>query len=461
MKCPAVCLLVLSICLGIGTPPAAFSCTTIIVGKNRTADHSVLIAHNEDDEGTLVLRFFSVAARKGGEYRLFNGGSVPEPKKTLPYMGPFVYDKAIIPGDYFGGVNSHQVAAYNNQAPGKSGNLDISGGIMWTEFNELAMMQARTAREAVQIIGRLNETRGLTADPGTAFGIADPNEGWWIELAPGGQWAARRVPDDAAEMMANCYRIGEIDFSDSTHKNFMWSKDVVAYAQSRGWYEAAGGKFHFARAYSLATALTNPDNTARHKMVQRYLDALQKVSAADLMTILRSHYEGSELGAGPGGSEKSPHHTGIRTVCTARTQASFVTQLRNWLPEPVGGVVWLALRSPDSSVFVPWYAGVTVFPEPYATGSDSARDGSAWRAFDGLARHVDSHYHETIHEVRDSFEPLERLALSDQQNNDRVAAILWRQDPALAIWWITKASGEYGVRAYAVARDLLSRLEPR
>ena len=179
------------------SPDLARACTTIIVGRARTVDRSVLIAHNEDDEGALVTHHVVHPSRRGGAYRLFNTGSVAEPPRTVAYMGSSVYDKALIPGDYFGGVNAYQVAAYNNQAPGRLGTLRTRGGVMWTELNELAMMRARTAREAVETIGRLNETHGLHSDPGTAFGVADPREGWWVEIAPGGQWAAERVPTTA------------------------------------------------------------------------------------------------------------------------------------------------------------------------------------------------------------------------------------------------------------------------
>ena len=451
--------LVLAGCLLSADPARA--CTTIIVGRARTVDHSVLIAHNEDDEGAVVMHHVVHPSRPGGAYRLFNTGSVAEPQRTVAYMGTSVYDKAFIPGDYFGGVNAHQVAAYNNQAPGKLGTLRTRGGVMWTEFNELAMMQARTAREAVQAIGRLNETHGLNSDPGTAFGVADPREGWWIEIAPGGQWAAQRVPDDGAQMIANCYRIGAIDFADTRHERFLWSADVVGYARSMGWYDPKDGPFDFARAYGLASAPADPANAVRHVMVQRALDALPKVAAADLMSILRSHYEGSEHDAVAGHPAQSPHHAGVRTVCTSRTPASFVTQLRGWLPAPIGAVVWVSLCSPCSSVYVPWYGGVGGFPEPYTTGSDTVKDGSAWWAFDALTRAVDARYGDTNATVRAAFAALERRELAEQAKLDATATSLWRAHPDQATQEITRASGDYGLQAYRLAQSLRAQITPQ
>jgi len=453
--------LALVVVAGLLPPNLAHACTTIIVGKGRTADHSVLIAHNEDDEGALVVHHVAHPSRPGGAYPLFSTGSVAEPSRTVAYMGSSVYDKALIPGDYFGGVNAYQVAAYNNQAPGRLGTLDTRGGVMWTELNELAMMQARTAREAVQTIGRLNEAHGLNSDPGTAFGVADASEGWWIELGPGGEWAAQRVPDDAAQMIANCYRIGAIDFADERHERFMWSANVVGYAQSMGWYDPKSGPFNFARAYSLASAPSDPANTVRHVMVQRALDALPKVAAADLMSILRSHYEGSEQDAVAGHPAQSPHHSSVRTVCTSRTPASFVTQLRGWLPAPIGAVVWVSLCSPCSSVYVPWYGGVSGFPEPYTTGTDTVKDGSAWWAFDALTRAVDARYSDTNATVTAAFAALERRERTEQARVDATAASLWKADPDQATREITKASGDYGVQAYRLALALLAQISPR
>jgi dipeptidase len=439
------------------TAGPAEPCTTVIVGKARTMDGSVLIAHSEDDEGAVVLHNVVRPAHKGGSYPLFANGSVAEPSQTVAYMGPTVFDKAFIPGDYFGGVNAFQVAAYNNQATSRLGSLKTEGGMMWTEFNELAMMQARTAREAVQIIGRLNEEHTLTNDPGTMFGVADPNEGWWIEIGPGGQWAAQRVPDDGTQIIANAYRIGIIDFSDTAHKTFMWSSKVVEYAREKGWYDPSSGPFDFARAYGRAEDQSGAYNTVRHTMVERFLSAHPRLTTSDLMALMRSHYEGTEYDQRVSQPTEAPHHTKIRTVCTHRTPASFVTQLRGWLPAPIGAVVWVSYCSPCSSVFVPWYGGVSGFPAPYTTGTDKDKKDSAWWAFSDLTKHVDAHYAATNPTVRAGFAGLEERELEEQPIVDKVAAALWKHDRELATWYITTVSGRYATEAYDITRALLKR----
>ena len=75
--------------------------------------------------------------------------------------------------------------------------------------------------------------------------------------------------------------------------------------------------------------------------------------------------------------------------CMARWFCMYatVTQSRDWLPDPVGGVVWLGYSNPAMTIYVPIYAGVTDLPEDYKT--DGRTTGfshrSAWWAFRRVA----------------------------------------------------------------------------
>jgi len=41
--------------------------------------------------------------------------------------------------------------------------------------------------------------------------------------------------------------------------------------------------------------------------------------------------------------------TATRTIETNRAECTTVTQSRSWLPDPIGGIVWLARGSQDTS----------------------------------------------------------------------------------------------------------------
>lgn len=454
-----VCLAGLALLI-IGTGVASAACTTIIVGKDLTKDGSVLIAHNEELGDDSCQHYAVYPAREGGDYALYSGGTVAEPATTNAYLTSQVFSKDYIPGDVTAGINEHQVAIFNNMAYSRWYPDDpwevFPGGVIWTEFNQLALQAATSAREAVQIMGYLSETHQLSADPGTMFGIADPDEGWWIEIARGGRWAAVRVADDESSMRANCFRIGEIDFDD--HENFMSSADLVDYAVAMGWYDPAAGPFEFASVYGSAASLANPYNTLRHEMVQWALDMSgPRIEKRDLMRILRWHYEGTEYDHSDGYAT-SPHATDVRTCCRTTTEVSVVAQLRDWMPAPIGGVMWMSLKTPCSSVYIPWYMGVTKVPKAFTIGTEQPTPGSAYWAFRDLVHMVDEDYAEAHGVVQHRWRIFERQLFKKQRTVERHALALYERSPKKALAYLTRYSGIQGKRSMNLALGLQLRV---
>ena len=58
---------------------------------------------------------------------------------------------------------------------------------------------------------------------------------------------------------------------------------------------------------------------------------------------------------------------GERTIARWYTMYATIIQLRDWLPDEIGGVEWLAMDNVASSIYVPVYAGVTDLPHYYKT----------------------------------------------------------------------------------------------
>ena len=54
-----------------------------------------------------------------------------------------------------------------------------------------------------------------------------------------------------------------------------------------------------------------------------------------------------------------------RTVSVAWCSYSFITQLRSWLPDAIGGICWMSVDNPGESPRVPIFCGNTRLPEPY------------------------------------------------------------------------------------------------
>jgi dipeptidase len=90
-----------------------------------------------------------------------------------------------------------------------------------------------------------------------------------------------------------------------------------------------------------------------------------KISAIDLMNVLKHHYEGTELEYT---NVKSPHKSETLPICRKDTQYGMIAQLRNWLPSDIGNIMWIAPYRPCSQVFIPWYYGISKIPSEYNMG---------------------------------------------------------------------------------------------
>ena len=292
-------------------------CTSVIVGKDATADGSVLLGHNEDLGNHAAQHYIVVEAADhapGSVEVLYGGTIVPQVDHTHGYVTSTLFDVQYIPGDATGGINDQGLMVANNLAyrrdvPWVTG---IHDRVLWSEFTRLALARAATAREAVNVIGGLVETYGLGLDSGTMVGVADSQEGWWIEIAYGGQWAAERVPDDGMAIRANTFRIGEMDLDDTD--NFLASPDLVAFATDKGWY--THGPFVFSEVYGDPSALNASWNTHREDRLGSQLAlVMPAVTPADLMALWRDHYEGTPLDETDGYTLGTPHQTTEYCLC--------------------------------------------------------------------------------------------------------------------------------------------------
>jgi dipeptidase len=189
-----------------GAPPTGTrdKCTTVIVGKSATVDGSVLLGHNEDwGEFLMPLRWNPRENHQPGEtLKLRDGQVISQAADTLAFIWPAAECN---------GINELQVAIADDTGSCRKELFQNERGLDLQEFVTLALQRSRTAREAVQTMGGLIEKygyRSYNGEDGDIFSIADPNEGWLMEVAIGGLWVAQRVPDDAFMVLANRFRTG-------------------------------------------------------------------------------------------------------------------------------------------------------------------------------------------------------------------------------------------------------------
>ena len=388
----------------------------------------------------------------------------------------------------FGYMNDKQVAIGESTigCQRKMENATPSAKFDVTMLTLIAMERAGTAREAVRIMGELGEKHGYGAtDTGEMLAVADPNEVWLFEIMPvgplwtpqsgkpGAVWCAQRVPDDEVAVCPNESRIGEIDLAKPDF--FMASPNVVSLAVSMGFYDPKAGKpFNWKKAYDPELGSAASTNGARVRL-WRFFDLVapskkfspetlnmdlpfsvkpeKKLSAYDVMQMTRDKTEGTPWWPArgiQGGPFQNPNYLPYgfeldgkkydtpRIIGVNRAEYVTVTQSRGWLPDPVGGIVWLAWGSQDTSCFMPLYAGITEIPRSFEIGDhfEFNRQSARW-AFDYVDFHTQVVYSKAIEDVRAAQAIWEKPVVDRTPTIDTFALELHKKDPAAARKFLT------------------------
>ncbi len=454
----------IALCLVFALSVAAQGCTTVIVGKDRSTTGSVLVAHNEELGMNAAQHFVVVeAASHEAEalYSTYSEGSIPQPERTGRYIASKVFDKEYYPGDFTTGVNEWGVTIANNMSWGKDVPEEtawdtLPGGVIWTEFTQLVLERAKTAREGVELLGHLCETYHLSADPGTMFAVADPNEGWWVEIAREGQWIAVRIPDEVVSVRANGYRIAVVDLENKD--NVLHSPNLVAFAEEKGWYSSEEGPFNFAKAYG-DSWIFDDYNVLRHSLVEERLGQKGKISPKDLMETLRWNYEDTEYYA-ENDETGSPWAGDYRTVARLNTEVSAVVELRNDLPREIGSLIWWCMNTPKTGVFIPWYFGTTSFPEAFTLGTDRFDEHSAYWRFFELKMLAHQNYGVAFPLLHPAWSEMETRASEKQKEIENEALAIYKESGASeAQAFLTNYSNTLADGAFEKAGDLIREIK--
>lgn len=441
------------------TRPAALveRCSSIIVGNKATKDGSVLLAHNEDLANYSAHHYVYRPRTTHGKGTVFTshwGAKIPQVAETYAYSATSIFDKHYVPGDITSGINEHQVAVANNMSYRRDApaELPTQGRIIWTELTQLALERSKTAREAVKVIGGLVHAYRLGSDSGAMFAVTDTREGWWVEVTLEGQWVAQRVPDNGIAVRANIFRIGRVDFNDPD--NFMFSEDLVDYAEKMGWYDEKGA-FNFAHVYAAPEKLQDPYNTRRQWRAEELLKKkISSITPRDLISVLRDHYEGTPYDLTDGHRKGSPHHTDERTLCSINTEVSVVCQTRGWLPAEIGAVCWRAMATPCTSAFTPWYLGSREVPPAYRTGTNQHTGKSAYWTFRDLSRFADVRYATVSGRTTKGIEAFENKEFKAQAGTEKEALALYKRNRESAQRFLTGYSNSRALESMRLGNSL-------
>ncbi|MFO7769315.1 MAG: C69 family dipeptidase [bacterium] len=505
-------LLVLGVLsLGPDTDPvssetAAFeSCTSILVGRLASVDGSTMTSHSCDSGTDRTW----IAMEPGEDHP--EGAVTPvwmEPKRTTGPDDPDRIPLGEIPqvrrtwkfmDAAYPIMNEHQLAIGETTTGGKRQLKSDDGLIDAPELYRLVLERARTAREAIRVADELTKEFGYI-DWGECFTFADPREVWHFEvLGPGrgrkgAVWAAVRIPDDHVGVSANAHRIREIDLSDPDR--YMASENVFSLAEEMGWWDPESGEaFEFCYAYAdrtslysrrrewrvlslLAPSLGLDPNSENYPLSVK---PEKKVSVQDLLAIFRDTYEGTPYDMTrrltvvdrQGEVVKSPVANPFmnsamrelleidreRTICSPAATYLQVTQSRDWLPDPIGGVVWLGYDNPATTPHIPFYIGIEQMPDSYMV--DGRREFSrecAWWAFRRASKLSYFRYQQMRHDLQAVWEPIETSAFARQEQIEGEALGLYREDPDRAAAYLTEYCQGLADSTVAAYWDLGDRL---
>jgi len=349
------------------------NCYTIAVGKDASKTGTVLIGHNEDDWGDLVVNFYKVSPHdyaKGEKITLLNGSKIPQVTHTLGYLWWETTNEKF--GDYY--LNEKGVSICSNACSSKE---DTAKGNIGYYLRRIIAQRATTAREGVKIAGQIISTIGYESS-GRTYTIADPNEIWILAVVKGRHWLAKRVPNDQVAIIPNYYTIETVNLRDTV--NVLFSPDIISYAILRGWYfPQRDGAFNFKKVYGNTANTYSFGNVPRHWAGVNSLANKQyhinddlpfsflpkkSVTVKAIQSVLSSHYEGTDFETNYT-LHKNPHLNLVHRICNAGTKFSMVTQLYNDRPADNAYIVWWAPLNPCIHPYIPIAYGINKIPAAY------------------------------------------------------------------------------------------------
>ena len=461
-------------------PAAALACTNLLVTRSASADGSTMISYLADSHVLYgELYYWPAQDHAEGSMRdIYEWdtdkrlGKIKEAKHTYQVIGNMNEFQLVIGETTFGGR--------------KEITQDTNAIMDYGSLIYVTLQRTRTAREAIAMMAELVAEYGYYSS-GESFSIADPDEVWLMEMigkGPGNKgavWVALKVPDGYISAHANQSRIGKFPLKDKA--NCLYSKDVITYARSRGFFKGKDEDFSFADAYApmdfhaqrfcearvwsifrraapslnLTPELVDGSNLSAR--LPLWIKPDKPISMKDAFSLMRDHFEGTPFdmtkdpGAEPFGLPyrwrplswkiDSTSCFNERAISTQQTGFSFVSQSRRQLPDAIGGVLWFGVDDNYSTVYSPFYCCSREVSRNYAQGNGDlyhySPDAAFW-VFNKVSNFAYLRYNYMITDIQKAQQSLEDSALMRQPSIEAEAMKLYKTDPNKAIESLTRYS---------------------
>ena len=470
--------MVLALCFD----PSLGACTNLIVTKGASADGSVICTYNCDTFGYSGWLTHSPAGQhKPGEKIAIR--SFWHPSEIKGYVDQVEYTYNVI-----GYINEKQLCIVETTFGGRHELVNPEGILGYDNVIQLALQRCSTARDAIRVMGQLMDEYGY-CDEGETFTVCDKEEAWIMELIGKGQgrkgavWVAMKIPDGQICAHANISRIRQFPQVSKAKKNrlyqeiegeCMYSSDVISFAREMGYFNGKDEDFSFRDAYCPISFLGVRQCDARvwsffrHHTdpaeMDKYLPYLEgkfdqidhlplwitpekKVSVRDIISDMRDHYEGTpldmtkDIDAGPWGMPIRPRAKTFesggqkyfreRPIASPQAGFTLVSQLRSWLPDEIGGVMWFGCDDADMVAYVPVYCCErdipTAFREENNLNGTFNEKGAYWMC-NFVSNMIYPRYSALIGSLREKQEVFEDLLFASQEELEKTAAKMTATD---------------------------------
>ncbi|WP_068473661.1 dipeptidase [Saccharicrinis aurantiacus] len=471
-------LKVFSLGLLMLSPQLSEACTNFLVTKGASADGSTIISYAADSHDLFGELYYWPGQIWEDDamlkiYEWDTGkflGEIKQAKETYTVIG---------------NMNEHQVTIAETTFGGRKELSDSTGIMDYGSLIYIALQRSKSAKEAIKVMTDLVEEYGYYSS-GESFSIGDKDELWIMEMIgkgagnKGAVWVAQRIPDGMVSGHANQARITNFPFKDT--ENCLYSKDVISFAKKQGYFEGKDKDFSFADAYApldfgalrfcearvwAGFRIMNPEMDKYESFIKGessermplWMKPANKVSYRDIQNIMRDHFEGTSLdmskdtGAGP---FKAPYrfrpltwevdgqeYFNERAIATQQTGFSFVAQMRSWLPDAIGGILWFGVDDAATTVYVPMYCGINAIPTEFEVGNGSLLDfswESAFWVFNWVSNQAYGRYNLMIEDIEKVQLALENKFENFTSATDIAAKSLYEVNPDLAKDYLTEYS---------------------
>ncbi|MBU1101239.1 MAG: C69 family dipeptidase [Bacteroidetes bacterium] len=336
----------------------------------------------------------------------------------------------------------------------------------------------------------------------------DPSSG-----KDGAVWAAQRVPDDHIAVIPNWSNIKQIDISQPDW--YRTSENYMQFAIDKGWYNPDSGmpfvwqniyapiprEWATGRFWLFYKTFGTPEGEYPERELDNPFDGMdpyhqyveplsiypfsfkpsKKISVQDVIAFQRQTFEGTiyDMTSDPdwyvpnkdGVMEKSPLTTPFPTKPmrqlldinyrrnVSRGGYGMVIQVRDWLPDPVGGLYWFYLDNQYVSSYVPIYAGVQNISKAYRTyNPDKYDENSARWQIDMADNLMYLRWQDANKDLQEMRNPMEKGFFDAIPEIDKKAAELFKEDPQKAKDFLTEFTNAKMDESVEMFRELIKVL---